>query len=146
MSEAVDPWAREQIGKIWSAHRELAADYWGPNRDNGRRSEIADNTRRIQVVEGEQTALRGDLRHYLDAEREETCLGLKALAEHEQHHEADAKEETDVEVAKIQAGGQIVAAKEQARGAAWREWIVLAGVVLMALKDYLGPILFGVGK
>lgn len=46
-----DAWARQQIGKLWGAHRELASDYWGPDRNNGRRSEIRDMDARLSALE-----------------------------------------------------------------------------------------------
>jgi hypothetical protein len=49
--EHVDNEAREGIGKLWGAFRELASDYWGPNKTNGKRSMIEDHEQRIDALE-----------------------------------------------------------------------------------------------
>lgn len=49
--ECVDNEARDSISELKGAFRELASDYWGPNKTNGRRSIIDDHERRIDALE-----------------------------------------------------------------------------------------------
>jgi len=49
--ECVDNEARDNIGHLWGAFRELAADYWGPDKSNGRRAIIDDHEKRIDSLE-----------------------------------------------------------------------------------------------
>jgi hypothetical protein len=100
MGESIDVYAREQIGKLEAAHRELAADYWGPDRSNGRRSQVSEHEDRLDNLE-ERAA------HYLDAERQETCLGLAEFALRDQE---TAGEDTQVKVASISMKGVVLAA------------------------------------
>lgn len=138
MAECIDPVARDQIldlhrevSKTQRFVGEVAAVVWGDHerRDNGLRSKVNKHGERLDGVEEDQRELRGELRHYFDAQREETCHGLKALAERDaackEEEEAEAKEDTAVKVAQIGAGAE----KQKA---AWSQiaTIVVAGLVL----------------
>lgn len=151
MSDIIDHEARRDIAKLWTALRELGSALWGDDktRDNGIRSVTKAHEARLVALESDQRELRSELQHYLDKGREETCLGLKALAAHETEcqdfYKEYEEEETEVKVAEIQAGAQVGAAKEQARGQVTREWVVVAGMALLVLKDFILP-LVGAGK
>ena len=91
MSEAVDP----NLAKLWTAHRELASVIWGDDvtRDNGLRSEVREHRERLDAVELVTRNLITDLKHYLDKEREETCIGKKLVVAHEAKHKEGEEEE-----------------------------------------------------
>ena len=108
MSEAVDP----NLAKLWTAHRELASVIWGDDvtRDNGLRSEVREHRERLDAVELVTRNLITDLKHYLDKEREETCIGKALIEEHLEEHKQEVKEDTEVKTAGINAKAIILAA------------------------------------
>jgi len=120
MTEVIDSQAREDIGKLSGAFRELAVDYWGPNRDNGRRSEVLD-------ILTELRELRERLRHYLDVERKSTCIGMTEFAKRDSFKAEIETEVTEVETAKINAG----AVKSTGHGQ-------VAGMIIVALIQFGG--------
>lgn len=140
----VDLWAREQVGKLWSDLRALATDWWGPDKNNGRRSEMRAIADKLGELEISQRTLVGDLRHYLDTEREATCHGLKALAAYEASDRTTIDEEASVEVARIQAEANVKAAEVAARVAgeagARTQRIVVVGVIATAVLSNLDHI------
>jgi hypothetical protein len=137
MPECADLEARKDIAQLWTAHRELGSVLWGDDgrRDNGIRSKVRAQEEKLGELEIAQRSLHEQLRHYFDREREETCLGLRALAEHEQIHEEEGKEDTEVKVAEVTAGGAVQAARAAARGQVAREWVVIGGIGLLFFKD-----------
>ena len=135
-----DLWAREQIGKLWGELRELASDYWGPNRDNGRRSTIKaleDKTGELDIA---QRNLLERLRHYLDAEREQSCLGLAELARREERLDEDERKEEAVDIAKIQAAATKAAADAAAQATTKAQRLALLGVLGAGLLSNLDKI------
>lgn len=74
MSECVDQEARDRIAKIWTEIREHATDYWGPDKQNGRRSVIGELCERLDILES--TVERRN------QTRPQECLGLKAIQEY----------------------------------------------------------------
>lgn len=111
MSDQDDPVDRN-TAKLWTAHRELAVVVWGDDvtRDNGIRSVVKKHEERITVLEEDQRELRGELRHYLDKERPETCYGLAALEEHKKEEISLYEEDNEVTKAKINLWGVVLAA------------------------------------
>ena len=144
MSEAVDIEARKDIAKLYTALRELSTAVWGDDvtRDNGIRSEVREHRQRLDAVELVTRNLITDLRHYLDKERAETCIGLAAIKKHEEEtialYEESQEEETEVKVAQIQAGAQVGAARTsatwQATAMVVGQLLTLVGIIIVALK------------
>jgi len=97
MGEIIDSQAREDIGKLYFRFGELATDYWGPTKTNGKRSEIV-------AVVGDLAELKIKLNHYIDAEREETCIGLKEFAKRDAFKAEIEEEVAEVKTAEINAG------------------------------------------
>ena len=113
----------EKISKLWGAFRELAADYWGPDRGNGVRSEVKRLAERFDALEKE-------CRHYVDAERRETCYGVEAL---EEYKKAIAKEKAEraAELAKSNEGAEAVEVEKiKANSATTVQILTLIGVVI----------------
>jgi len=75
--------------------RELAVDYWGINKDNGKRSEI-------QALIHSQKILEDKCRDFLYKERSETCPYYKTI-------EKLVKEDREVKTEKIKANAQVTA-------------------------------------
>lgn len=111
MPQSIDIDARDKIAKIWTELRELSTDYWGVNKDNGRRSEIVDIEKRIDVIESK-------IKHYEDT-RSLTCLGLAALKE------VNEKQEKDLNDCKM--------AKEHNKTLMLVQWIQVLGIVTVAI-------------
>jgi len=127
MSESIDTWAREQVGKIWGDLRALHMDWWGPDQTNGKRSDLV-------LIEDRVESLEKWKNHYIDAERKGTCLGIKALEEHIKDHEQNVEEEVAVRVAGIQAGAQKGVAKWQGIVMIIGQFLTLAGLLFVAFK------------
>jgi len=124
--EVIDSQAREDVGKIWYRIGLIETVLWGVNKDNGLKSEVVKNTQQI-------TDLLQTLRHYIDAEREETCIGLKELARRDAFKAEIEEEVTEVQVAKINAGAQQTQGKWQAWSAAIAQILTLAGIIFVAV-------------
>jgi hypothetical protein len=75
--------------------RELAVDYWGINKDNGKRSEIA-------AIIHRQTVFEDKCREYLYKDRAITCPHSKTI-------EKLTKEDREVKTEKIKANAQVTA-------------------------------------
>ncbi len=118
----------EQIAKLWTSHRELATVVWGDNerRDNGLRSKMRAMDPRISDIEDAIDELNATRRHYLDAERKATCLGIEALAQHMEEHKVMNREATDIRVAKINLLGQT-----------WIQVVQLIGIIAAILIPIL---------
>ena len=101
----VDSTARERI-------QEMSLAFWGPNKDNGVRSQVK-----------ELTDWRND---YLQTDRVATCVGKAALEDYAKHEASKIAEETAIRVAKINA-----------KGANWREIIILVGVLLSTADGFI---------
>lgn len=111
MPECIDVEARDRIAKLYTEVRQHSMDYWGPDKTNGKRSEIDDLTGRVDAIETSLT-------HHLDT-RESTCVGLEALREYRKSLD---EEEVDVRVAKINRGGGLA-----------MQWVQLLAIVVVAL-------------
>ncbi len=109
--DCVDLKAREDIAKLYTEVRQHSMDYWGPDKQNGIRSEIKE-------VKEKVTTLTAELKHHLDT-RESTCIGIAALDE---YLEGKGKEDTEVKVAWINRNGGIVV-----------QMIQLAGIILAVI-------------
>lgn len=103
MAGSIDTWAREQIGKMGGDFRELASDYWGPDRRNGRRSEIVELRQRVEGLEDRA-------QHYLDAGRKGTCFGLAEFERRDEMETTKGEEVAGVKVAELSMKGVVLAA------------------------------------
>ena len=83
-----------RLAEVHAEFRELAVDYWGINKDNGKRSEI------VALVE-DHYKTKNLMKDYL-AKRAETCLGLQAIKELQ-------REDAELKVAKVNGSMQIKA-------------------------------------
>jgi len=128
MGESVDSQAREDVGKLYFRFGELATDYWGPTKTNGKRSEIV-------AVVGELAELKIKLNHYIDAEREETCIGLKEFAKRDAFKAEIDTEVAEVKTAEINAG----ATKETGKGQ-------VVGMIVVALIQFGGLLVVALAK
>lgn len=124
--EGIDTQAREDIGKLWYRLGELSTDYWGVNKDNGKRSEL------VQLKE-EHGELKGRLLHYLDAEREQTCIGMKEFEKRDKFKSEINQEVTEVKTAEIDADAKKDVAKYQFLSNTVVQVLILAGVVFVAV-------------
>ena len=75
--------------------RELAVDYWGINKDNGKRSEI-------QALIHSQKILEDKCRDFMYKDRATSCPHYKTI-------EKLAKEDREVKTEKIKANAQVTA-------------------------------------
>lgn len=120
------------ISKLWGAFRELAADYWGPTKTNGLRSRVDDHEERLDELEE-------SVRHYIDAQRRETCYGVAALKEYQK--DLDGKEESlkAGEQVKAKIEGEVEVEKIRANSASTVQILTLIGVLV-------GPVLLELVK
>jgi len=119
MTECTDSKARADIGKIQVWLGELAMDYWGPTKTNGRRSELA-------AVVGDVDDLKTRLAHYIDIDREKTCHGIAEIKRRDEIQSEKTEEESEVKIAKIEAGSK-----------SWVQFLQLAGILAVALIGLL---------
>lgn len=121
-----------QIAKLWTALREATSVIWGDDvkRDNGLRSVVNTLKQVSAELEDELGNIRGELRHYLDAEREASCYGLAALGEMQARQEQEEREEVPVKVATIQAAAS---GKTQT--------LILIGVLITGALNLVGIVL-----
>lgn len=103
------------VSKLWGAFRELATDYWGPNKDNGKRSLVLEHEQRLD-------ALEAACKHFVDAERVKTCPIKPMLDEHKNEH-GEVKED-EKEMRKT---------KENNRTLIIQQYIQIAGIIIVAL-------------
>jgi hypothetical protein len=115
MAECVDSEARDRIAKIWTELREHSTDWWGPDKTNGKRSEIVDLGDRVNTLEK-------NFKHCEDT-RVANCLGLKAL---EEYISTVDEEALTMKVAKLNSKGLIAV-----------QWIQVAGIIFVALLTLL---------
>lgn len=73
---------------------QLETDYWGPNKDNGFRSRVRENTKRLDDLEDWK-------QHFIDSGRAQTCPYLADKSK-------KVEEDVDVKKVKLQTLGQIV--------------------------------------
>ena len=114
----IDSEARERVSAL-----EMAV--WGPQGTNGLKSEVRNLNQTVAHIQTE-------MRHYVDT-RPETCLGLKALAEHEQEEGQLYDESLEEDKEMTIANGNNKAKLSEAR-------LTLAGVVLVALLSLVGQV------
>ena len=114
----IDSEARERVSAL-----EMAV--WGPQGTNGLKSEVKNLNQTVAHIQTE-------MRHYVDT-RPETCLGLKALAEHEQEEGQLYDESLEEDKEMTIANGNNKAKLSEAR-------LTLAGVVLVALLSLVGQV------
>jgi len=110
MLEMIDTEARDRIAKIWTELREHAADYWGPDKTNGKRSEVVSLGQRVSTLED-------TIKHREDT-REQNCLGLATFTS---YIKTKKVEETEMKLEKIKAATLMRV-----------QWIQLIGIVLVA--------------
>ena len=111
MEDCVDSEARDRIAKIWTELREHATDYWGPDKQNGKRSELVDIGERMTEVEKK-------IKHYEDT-KESSCFGLKAIKEY-----IESKQEEEAEMRIEQVKGKTLIRMQ---------WLQLVGMLAVAL-------------
>ena len=132
----------DQIQDLWKAHhkskeellkrindlegeqRETDAIVRGPDGTNGLRSRVVILERESSENTGELQELRGELRHYLDAERLATCHGIAALDEHQKDHDKLCGEEKEMKLKKME-GSQML----------WVQFVQLAGILAVAAMN-----------
>jgi hypothetical protein len=110
-TDHADTEARDRIAKLYTEHRELAADYWGPDKKNGRRSVVAELCTRVDTLE--------DSVERRTQTRAQECLGLKAIAD---YIEGRKKEAT-----------MLLIEKEKGKHLMNVQWVQLIGIVFVAL-------------
>lgn len=125
----------QQIIKIRELLGELASVVWGDNvrRDNGLRSRVIVLESFRSEAEDESAKLSEKLRHYIDAERRETCFGLAELERRDSAEENEEVEETDVKVATIQAQGSVAGQRWAIIGMIVSAGIQAIGIVLVTI-------------
>jgi hypothetical protein len=111
MAECIDSEARDRISKIWTELREHATDYWGPDKQNGKRSVVGELVKRVDAIEDK-------INHFEDT-REASCLGLSAFR-------AYLKTREDEEA-------EMLIEKSKGKTLIQMQWIQVAGIVLVAL-------------
>lgn len=111
MPECVDSEARDRIAKLYTEVRQHSVDYWGPDKANGKRSEVIGLGERMALMESK-------IKHYEDT-RESTCLGLAAFRE----YIAGLKQE-DIDMTIERAKSKTLMRVQ---------WVQVAGIVLVAL-------------
>lgn len=107
----VDLKAREDLAKLWTEVRQHSTDWWGPDKQNGKRSELVEVTTRISKLEV-------DWKHFQDT-RESSCIGVRALREY-----LDGREAEDAEMRIEQVKGKTLMAIQ---------WVQVLGLVVVAL-------------
>jgi len=107
----VDLKAREDLAKLWTEVRQHSTDWWGPDKQNGKRSEVVSLASRVDDIEVK-------IKHYEDT-RESSCLGLQAFREYLAERKA---EEAEMTVTK-EKGKQLMVV----------QWIQVFGIVMVAL-------------
>ncbi len=85
----------EALAEAHAEFRELAVDYWGINKDNGKRSEI-------QAMIHRQTIFEDKCRDFLYKDRSETCPYADVI------HKL-SKEDGEMKIAKLNGSTQITA-------------------------------------
>ena len=111
MAAVADTEARDRIAKLQTEHRELAADWWGPNKDNGKRSVVIELCSRVDALEG--TVERRN------QTRAQECLGLKAINAYIEDRKGEAT--------------MVMIEKEKGKYLMRVQWLQLGGIVLVAL-------------
>jgi len=111
MPECVDSEARDRIAKIWTELREHSMDYWGPDKQNGLRSEVVGMSTRMSNVEGK-------IKHYEDT-KEISCYGLQAIREY-----IAGRKEEEAEMRIEQVKGKTLIRMQ---------WLQLVGMLAVAL-------------
>lgn len=127
---------RKDIAKLWTELREVQAVLWGDNvrRDDGLKKVLLSLEARLGTLESVVRDLQDRMRHYIDAERAETCLGLAALAKHEaadgELYAESIEEDKDVKIATINKGVEEKKVKWQFVAAVVTAAFILAGQVI----------------
>lgn len=120
------------VSKLWGAFRELAADYWGPDKTNGVRSRALATITKIDELED-------SCRHYFDAERRETCYGVKALEEYKKAIQKEKEIRDRALAEQIKENGEVEVEKIKANSATTVQILTLIGVLV-------GPVLVKVAE
>ena len=121
--------------KIRGLAGELAGVVWGDmvKRDNGLRARVIALEAYKERADEADDDLRERLRHYLDAERRETCIGLAELARREPAKDQEEEEVTEVTVATIQAQAEAAASRRQTRGIIITATLNALGLIAVAI-------------
>lgn len=117
--------------KIRGLVGEVAGVVWGDmvKRDNGLRSKVAKLETKFEAIDD----IEDRIRHYLDAERRETCIGLAELARRDEAEDQEEGEETEVTVATIRAQVEAAASRRQTIGIIITATLNVLGLVAVAL-------------
>lgn len=127
--------SEREILKVRGLLAEVAGVVWGDmvKRDNGLRARtIALEAYKTRAEEADDE-LREQIRHYLDAERRETCIGLAELARREAEKDQEEGEVTEVTVATIRAQVEAAASRRQTIGIIITATLNVLGLVAVAL-------------
>lgn len=117
--------------KIRGLVGEVAGVVWGDmvKRDNGLRARVTKLEAKCETID----AIEDRIRHYLDAERRETCIGLAELARREAAQGQEEEEVTEVTVATIRAQVEAAASRRQTIGIIITATLNVLGLVAVAL-------------
>ena len=139
MNEGIDHGARERIKDLEVLTREIGSALWGDDvrRDNGLRSEVREYGRKIAELEEFKRTTETTWQHYIDFERANTCVGLAALAKAEEgidsaEYETD-EEDTEVQIAEINAKAMLEAAQRNYKATLWGQVLTTAGLIFVAV-------------
>jgi hypothetical protein len=108
------------VSKLWGFVREIATDYWGPNKDNGKRSMVLDHEKRLDSLEAA-------MKHFIDADRAKTCPIKPMLDEHKKDHDDEVEDETEMRKT-----------RENNRTLIVQQWVQIAGLIIVALIGLYG--------
>jgi len=117
---------REELNDMGTRLTQLEMVVWGIDKQNGLRSVVAEQVRKL-------AELIARLNHYIDAEREATCVGMAEFAKRDAFKAEIQEEVSEVESAKINAKAQVDVGKIQAWTNTITQLLVLAGVVFVAV-------------
>lgn len=115
MDGCIDQEARDRIAKLQALFEQHSTDWWGPDKTNGKRSELVDVTKRLDDLET-------DWKHFNDT-RESSCIGLKAL----NTYLATVKKEE----------GDMIVEREKGKQLMLVQWIQVVGLIVVALIGLL---------
>jgi hypothetical protein len=110
-NRCVDLEARKDLAELRSEVRQHSTDWWGPDKTNGKRSEVIELVDRVDDLEVK-------IKHYEDT-REATCIGLRAL---DQYIASKTNEEAEM-----------LMAKEKGKQLMMVQWVQVFGIVAVAL-------------
>ena len=115
MDGCTDHDVRQRVTELEVAFQQHATDWWGPDKQNGKRSELVSTQARLGKLESDWT-------HFQDT-RETSCLGLKAFNGYLDTHAKEASE--------------VLIEREKGKQLMTVQWIQVLGLVIVALITLL---------